>query len=202
MSEENDRFRRMLGSVKRRFRPKRFVSVSRKTDRVHHQSAAFFRLLLELGSREILPVIGTLREASSESSSRLASSIVLWWDRIFSRSKPRRLVVLVPSTWSPEQLDNLRYLRIPLRCFSLDLQKGATRLVAPKLGGFCRGSTLRLSPPESFASRTLRGIQTSHQLGRSSLSKRDMAAFPEGTPSGLDVLSWKALVRLAPAEGS
>ncbi|UCF38518.1 MAG: hypothetical protein JSU96_06670 [Acidobacteriota bacterium] len=125
MSDEEQRFRGVLGLVKRCLKPKRIISIAKATNRVLHQSAAFFRVVVELGNREILPILGSVRDEASETPARLAAAVALWWEALSQKTRPRRLLVLVPSTWGPEPGDLLEYLNIPIRYRTYNLAEGS-----------------------------------------------------------------------------
>src|SRR5512144_3271924 len=63
------------------------------TDRMRHQSASFFRVILERVGTQV-PVIVVYPEETGDLTNRLLSAAVLWWDRLRGRAAPKMLLLL------------------------------------------------------------------------------------------------------------
>lgn len=89
------------------------------TDRLRHQSACFFRVVLERVGGQV-PVIVVYPEETGDLTNRLLSAAVLWWDRLRGRhptAGPGKMLLLLPETWSERLLLMLPKFRIRFACF-------------------------------------------------------------------------------------
>lgn len=95
----------------------RILDVRWTNSRNLHQPAAFSRMLLRTRGGKVA-VLAVFEGESPELSTRLASSAVLWWDRVVrGREAPREIVILVPWDWSRRITSLLKWMRLPVRCF-------------------------------------------------------------------------------------
>lgn len=114
-----------------------------ETDRNLHQTGAFLRGIVEVrGVRHA--VIAVFEGESYELSTRLVSSLVLWWNRIVSRGCSR-LVVLVPESWGRRVVGYFPDLRIPLECFQFSFRETTLRQIYPS-----EPESTQVSPPYVF----------------------------------------------------
>ena len=114
---------RHLGSVQRE-------KVLDKTDRNRHQTEAFLRVHLK-GEDQSWAVLGVYERESSEMSSRLLSSLVLWWDEIGTANQS---VVFLPEQWSERIVELLPYLILPVVCCKYCLGTRGVRQIYPGSG--------------------------------------------------------------------
>jgi len=95
------------------------VSISRETDRIRHQTAAFLRMTVKKGVR-LESILAVQCTESSEHQSRLLVSLILWWDQLNKSTKTGSILVFIPENWSRRIDVLLTLVRIPTSCIRYD----------------------------------------------------------------------------------
>ncbi len=129
-SDRQRQKQRLLTLLKVHFSPVHKIKVLDKTDRNRHQTEAILRAYLK-SSDSSMAILAVYASESHELSTRLLSSLVLWWDGFPGADTA---VVFLPEDWSERMLELLPYVTIPVVCYKYRLESGKVRQIYPSLG--------------------------------------------------------------------
>lgn len=127
----------ILRLLQRRFRGWKAVRILEGTDRTRHQTAALLRILFWDGKEHVAALV-VYPDESAKLADRLFSSALLWWDRLHTKGKAKRVFILLPESFSERLVGRFPKVKIPLVCYKYDLIHSTLRQVYPHLVGSSR----------------------------------------------------------------
>ena len=155
---------RILKLLRQHFRGWKVVQVLKGTDRTRHQTAAFLRILFWDGQGCVAALVVYPGEPG-KLADRLFSAALLWWDRLQSRIKIKRVLIFLPESFGELFVGRFPNVKIPMVCYKFDLSRSALRQVYPRPVG---SSRLRfpyvIFPHTQNAPLLLEQMKVSHPL--------------------------------------